>query len=255
MLKYASWNVNSLKVRLPQVLDWIKSAQIDVLGLQETKMTDDVFPKAAFEDLGYHVVFSGQKTYNGVAVVSRYPIHDVVVDVPDFLDPQRRVMAVTIEGIRMINLYVPNGAAVDSEKYAYKLNWLQKVSTWIQSEMACHRALLVMGDFNIAPQALDVHDESAWQGQVLVSPAERDAFKKLQKLGLHDAFRCLHPDEVAFSWWDYRAAGFRRDLGLRIDHVLLSEALFQRCVAAGIDKEPRRSERPSDHAPVFVLIK
>lgn len=254
MLKLASWNVNSLKVRLEQVLAWFESSQIDILALQEIKMTDDKFPAEAFLAKGLHVVFSGQPTYNGVAIISRQPIQDVVTDVPDYLDPQRRIMAATIGDIRVINLYVPNGAEVGSDKYGYKLTWLPKITAFIKQQLTQYARVAVVGDFNIAPDDRDVHDPQAWEGCVLVSPPERQAFTELLALGLHDSFRNFVQDEQVFSWWDYRAAGFRRNRGLRIDHILLSTALNKDCLASSIDKEPRRAERPSDHAPVWVEL-
>ncbi|MFI4918545.1 MAG: exodeoxyribonuclease III [Legionellales bacterium] len=254
MLKLASWNVNSLKVRLEQVLEWLESSQVDVLALQETKLTDENFPLTAFTDQGYHVVYSGQKTYNGVAVISRHPITEVVTDIPDLNDPQRRILAVTVAGMRLINLYVPNGADPTSDKYLYKLDWLQKVLAFIQQQLGLHSKVAVVGDFNIAPEDRDVHDPSEWVGCILVSPAERKAFADLLQLGLHDSFRNFPQEENDFSWWDYRAAGFRRNRGLRIDHVLLSKALNAVCQQSKIDKEPRKAERPSDHAPVWVEL-
>lgn len=254
MFKLASWNVNSLKVRLDQVLEWLESSQVDVLAMQETKLTDENFPASVFIDKGYHVVFSGQKTYNGVAIVSRHPISDIVMDIADLDDPQRRILAATINGIRLINLYVPNGSELTSDKYQYKLGWLQKVIGFIQHELSMHPKVAVVGDFNIAPEDRDVHDPVEWQGCVLVSPAEREAFATLLKLGLHDSFRNFEQEEKVFSWWDYRAAGFRRNRGLRIDHLLLSYELNKLCRQSKIDKEPRKVERPSDHAPVWVEL-
>lgn len=254
MLKLASWNVNSLKIRLDQVLEWFDSERVDVLAMQETKLLDENFPMNAFIENGYHVVFSGQKTYNGVAVISRYPLSDVLTDIPDFNDPQRRILVVTVAGIRLINLYVPNGSELTSDKYQYKLNWLQKVTAFIQQQMSIFPHLAVVGDFNIAPEDRDVHDPAEWAGSVLVSPAEREAFMQLLQLGLYDSFRNFIQDEQIFSWWDYRAAAFRRNRGLRIDHILLSKTLNALCRQSVIDKEPRKSERPSDHAPVWVEL-
>lgn len=254
MFKLASWNVNSLKVRLEQVLEWIESSQVDVLALQETKLLDENFPAAAFTDRGYHVVFSGQKTYNGVAIVSRYPLTEVITDIPGLEDPQRRILAATVAGIRLIDLYVPNGAELISDKYQYKLSWLEKITAFIQQQLLIYPKLAVVGDFNIAPEDRDVHDPAEWVGCVLVSPAERKAFVDILCLGLHDSFRNFEQEENIFSWWDYRAAGFRRNRGLRIDHVLLSDQLNILCRQSGIDKEPRKVERPSDHAPVWVEL-
>lgn len=254
MLKLASWNVNSLKIRLEHVLAWLESSGADVLALQETKCIDENFPAEAFTAQGWHVVFSGQKTYNGVAIISRYPITEVLMDIPSFLDPQRRVIMATINGLRLINLYVPNGAELTSEKYRYKLDWLEKISNFIKTQLALYPKLAVVGDFNIAPEDRDVHDPLAWEGCVLVSEPERQAFRNLLSLGLVDSFRNFLQEEKAFSWWDYRAAGFRRNLGLRIDHVLLSHELNALCRQAQIDKTPRIWERPSDHAPVWVEL-
>lgn len=254
MLKLASWNVNSLKVRLEQVLEWLDSSQVDLLALQETKLIDENFPAAAFVEKGYHIVFSGQKTYNGVAVISRQPITDVLKDVPEFIDPQRRVLACTVGGVRLINLYVPNGSTVNSDKYHYKLNWLERVTFFIEEQLKQHENVAVVGDFNIAPEDIDVHDPVEWVGNVLVSPAERDAFQTILKLGFHDSFRLFPQEQAVFSWWDYRAAGFRRNRGLRIDHILLNHSLHKLCKQSVIDKEPRKVERPSDHAPVWVEL-
>ena len=253
-MKLATWNVNSLNVRLPHVEQWCAQAQPDVLGIQETKMDDTKFPRAAIEALGYEVAFSGQKTYNGVAVLAKQPIHDVVTDVPGLDDPQRRILIATIGDIRVANLYVVNGQAVGSEKYAYKLDWLDKVTCFLESELRNDPRLIVMGDFNIAPDDRDVYDPVAWHEQILCSTPERDALKRLLDLGLTDSFR--HFDESAgkFSWWDYRQAGFRRDLGLRIDLVLASAPLLKRATAASIDREPRTWERPSDHTPALLEL-
>ena len=254
MFKLASWNVNSLKVRLDQVLEWLESSQVDVLAMQETKLLDENFPAAAFIDRGYHVVFSGQKTYNGVAIVSRHPLTEVITDIPGLEDPQRRILAATVAGIRLLNLYVPNGAELISDKYQYKLNWLEKVTVFIQQQLILYPQLAVVGDFNIAPEDRDVHDPAEWVGCVLVSPPERQAFINLLSLGLHDSFRNFEQEEKIFSWWDYRAAGFRRNRGLRIDHILLSDQLNVSCRQSRVDKEPRKVERPSDHAPVWVEV-
>ena len=255
MLKIASWNVNSINVRLDAVLDWFDTSDTDILALQETKVPDERFPEAVFLEQGYHIAFSGQKTYNGVAIISRMPVEDVVMDIPGYADPQRRVLAATIAGVRVINLYIPNGSAVGSDKYAYKLAWLEAVTVWIKAELMRYPNLVVLGDFNIAPEDKDVHDPAHWAGSVLVSPAERAAYQALLALGLEDSFRLFEQPDNTFSWWDYRAAGFRRNRGLRIDLVLLSEALKSACIQSEIDVEPRRQERPSDHTPVWVKIK
>lgn len=251
-LKLASWNVNSLKVRLLHVLDWITAEQPDVLGLQETKMTDDKFPVAAINEAGYHVVYAGQPTYNGVAVLSKLPATDVVTDIPGLEDPQRRVLAVTVGDLRFINLYVPNGSEVGSEKYAYKLGWLDKLHAWLTEEMARHENLVVVGDFNIAPADEDVHDPEEWRGRILFSEPEHQALAKLLGLGLQDTFRLFPQEANVYSWWDYRMNNFRRNRGLRIDLLLASKALADRCTGSHVDLEPRRLERPSDHAPVVA---
>jgi exodeoxyribonuclease III len=255
MFKIATWNVNSLKVRCSQVHEWIKDNQVDVLGIQETKLEDSAFPKAYFEEAGYHISFTGQKTYNGVAWISRYPIEDPINAFPDYADEQKRVLAVTIQDIRFINLYIPNGQALDSPKYTYKLEWLEHMQEFVQQQMNHYSKLVILGDFNIAPEDIDVYDPKQWFGEVLVSEPERLAFAKLQSKGLTDIVRHQHPkEEYLYSWWDYRAAAFRRGMGLRIDHILLTENLTKTCIATGIDKEPRKHERPSDHAPVWASI-
>lgn len=251
-MRIASWNVNSLKVRLPQVLAWLEHTQPDVLGLQETKLTDENFPVSAFTDAGWHVTFSGQKTYNGVALVSRRPATDVITELAGADDPARRLIAATVDGVRVYNLYVPNGKAVDSDKYVYKLDWLARLRDQLAAELGHHEDLVAVGDYNIAPTDADVHDPSAWAGSIHCSAPERDALGALEALGLRDTFRLFDQPESAFSWWDYRAAGFRRNLGLRIDLILASEPLAGRCTGSRIDVDPRRNERPSDHAPVLT---
>jgi exodeoxyribonuclease-3 len=248
----ASWNVNSLRVRLPQLVDWLAANPVDVIGLQETKLVDADFPQADIEALGYHVARSGQKTYNGVALLSRQPLTDVRTDFDDFEDVQRRLLAATSGGIRYVNIYVPNGQAVGTDKYEYKLRWLRSLRALLQRELAAHPRLVVMGDFNIAPEDRDVHDPVAWQGQVLCSEPERSALATLLALGLGDTFRLFEQPNGVYSWWDYRQGGFRRNNGLRIDLVLTSSALAACCTASRIDTEPRRAERPSDHAPVVA---
>ena len=253
-MKIASWNVNSLNVRLPHLQEWLKLRQPDVVGLQETKLEDHKFPDDALLELGYRSVFAGQKTYNGVALLSRHSASDVQIGIPDFADEQKRVIAASYGDLRVVNLYVVNGKAVGDEKYDYKLAWLEAVHGWLSEEIRRWPKLEVMGDFNIAPDDRDVHDPAAWEEKILCSTAERNALKRLLSLGLHDSFR-LHNEEAGqFSWWDYRAAGFRRNLGLRIDLALISEALKSTCSASVIDREPRSWERPSDHAPVWVDI-
>lgn len=253
-MKLATWNVNSLKVRLPQVLNWLEINQPDVLCLQETKLEDVNFPKAELNAAGYAVEFSGQKTYNGVALLSRQPVADVVTAIPNFDDVQKRVLAATVGGVRVICVYIPNGQSLDSDKYQYKLAWLDALQAWLKDEIARHPKLVLLGDYNIAPDDRDVHDPQAWEGQVLCSPPEREAFRDLLGLGLRDAFRLFEQPEKSFSWWDYRMNAFRRNMGLRIDHILLSTELAKNCKACGIDKSVRKLERPSDHAPVSVEI-
>jgi exodeoxyribonuclease-3 len=253
-VKIASWNVNSIRVRLPHVLEWLKEHQPDVLGLQELKMPTESVPVAEFEECGYHITAFGQKTYNGVALISRQEPEDISQGLPDFPDEQRRVIAATYGDVRVINLYVPNGESLESDKFVYKLAWLDALAVYIAKEQEQHPNLVVMGDFNIAPDDRDVHDPEVWQNRVLVSEQERDRLQGLLQGGLSDSFRLFDQPEGAFSWWDYRAAGFRRKRGLRIDLLLVSTALVDRCSASAVDPEPRKLERPSDHAPVFVLF-
>lgn len=252
--KAITWNVNSLKVRLPQVVEVLESEKPDVLALQETKMTDEVFPEGAFTDLGYHVAFSGQKTYNGVALLSRAPLQEVQVGIPGFEDAQKRAIAASTLGVRVVCLYVPNGQSVDSDKYQYKLQWMQAVQAWLQSELQKHPEVLVMGDFNVAPEDRDVHSPKRWEGEVLVSEAERQAFQGWLGLGLQDAFRLFEQPEKVFSWWNYGRLAFPRNWGLRIDHLLVSPALAGRCSGCHVLLKPRRHERPSDHAPVVGVF-
>ena len=253
-MKIATWNVNSLKVRLPQVLQWLADNPVEVLCLQETKTTDDKFPATEIEAAGFHVVYSGQKTYNGVAIISTLPITDVVKNNPNFIDEQQRLIAATIDGVRIICAYVPNGQSPDSDKYQYKLAWLDGLHEWLTEEMATHPQLAIVGDYNIAPADRDVHDPAAWVGQILVSEPERAAFQRLIDLGLSDAFRLFEQADKLFSWWDYRQMAFRRNMGMRIDHVLLSPPLAARCTACVIDKLPRKLEQPSDHTPVVATL-
>ncbi|MDD4881121.1 MAG: exodeoxyribonuclease III, partial [Gallionellaceae bacterium] len=228
-MKIATWNVNSLKVRLPHLLDWLATESPDVVCLQETKTTDEVFPVAELEQAGYKSVFSGQKTYNGVAILSRTEATDVVMGIPGFADEQKRVLAATVDGTRVICLYIPNGQSVDSDKYQYKLAWLYALQGWLKAELAAHPRLVVLGDFNIAPEDRDCHDPVAWAGQVLCSDPEREHFRDLLGQGLKDAFRLFDQDDKAYSWWDYRQGGFRRNLGLRIDIILVTEELAAAC--------------------------
>ena len=292
-MKLATWNVNSLKVRLPHVLDWLAANPIDVLCLQETKQQDSDFPQAELQAAGYHSVFSGQKTYNGVAILSRAPASDVQMGIPNFEDEQKRVIAATFHSdpiakvkqggdeqttqtvqlarpgvseeanavspmqsdrIRVVCVYVPNGQAVDSDKYYYKLGWLNALRNWLKEELTRYPNLVVLGDYNIAPEDRDVHDPVLWQGNVLVSEAERIHFQNLIKLGLHDSFRLFEQAEKSFTWWDYRMMAFRRNHGVRIDHILISEPLVAQCKSCVIDKTPRKLERPSDHTPVVVEL-
>jgi exodeoxyribonuclease-3 len=254
-MKIATWNVNSLNVRLPHLEAWLAQSSPDVVALQETKLEDSRFPDAAIAALGYRSVFAGQKTYNGVAILARGAIADVQVGIPGFDDEQKRVLAATVGGIRIVDLYVVNGQSVGSEKYAYKLRWLDALHDWLAADLRVHPRMVVLGDFNIAPDARDVHDPEVWhEGHILTSGAEREALRRLYALGLHDAYRLHHDAGGTFSWWDYRQGGFRRDLGLRIDLTLVSEALRPQCVAAGIDREPRTWERPSDHVPAWLQL-
>jgi len=252
VLKVASWNVNSLNVRLPHVLAWCDVARPDILALQETKLTDDRFPVEALLEAGYHSVYSGQKTYNGVAILSREPAMDSVTDIDGLDDPQRRILAATVGDVRIINLYVVNGSEVGSEKYVYKLHWLEQVNRFIAQETQKFDKLIVLGDFNIAPEDRDVHDPEAWHERILCSTPERQALQTMLDFGLSDTFRLFEQEERTWSWWDYRMAAFRRNMGLRIDLVLASESLAKNCNASYIDKEPRRQERPSDHAPAVA---
>ena len=253
-MRIAAWNVNSLKVRLPQLLDWLADRQPDVVCLQETKVEDANFPHTEIEAAGYRVAFSGQKTYNGVALLARSEPGEVVCSNPHFADPQKRLLAATVGGVRVVCAYFPNGQAVGSDAYAYKLAWIAALDTWIAEQLASYPELVLAGDFNIAPEDRDVHDPAAWAGQILCSPAERAGFQGLLAHGLRDSFRLFEQADKSYSWWDYRMLGFQKNRGLRIDHVLLSAALAERCTAAGIDREMRKRERPSDHAPVFADI-
>ena len=251
-MKIATWNVNSLKVRLPHVLEWLASARPDVLVLQEIKQATEAFDTDSFAAAGYKAVASGQKTYNGVAVISRSDPTDIVTDFPGFDDPQRRILAATIDGVRVVNLYIPNGSSVGSEKYDYKLGWLAALKDFLVDELKAHEKLVVLGDFNIAPDDRDVHDPEKWGDDILCSPPERAALQSLFNLGLSDVFRQFEQPEKTFSWWDYRAAGFRRNAGLRIDLILATRALADACEASYVDREPRTWERPSDHTPVIA---
>ncbi|MBC2730334.1 exodeoxyribonuclease III [Thiobacillus sp.] len=253
-MKIAAWNVNSLKVRLPQLLDFLTTRQPDAVCLQETKLTDDAFPVADLAAAGYRVVFSGQKTYNGVAILSRTEPVDVQAGIPGFDDEQKRVIAATVEGVRLVCVYCPNGQSLDSDKYPYKLAWFDALAAWLKDELTRHPRLAVLGDYNVAPEDRDVHDPEAWKDCVLVSEPERARFRALLELGLKDSYRLFEQPEKSFSWWDYRMMGFRRNHGLRIDHILLSAPLAAACVSSTIDRDMRKLERPSDHAPVVAEI-
>ena len=253
-MKLATWNVNSLNVRLPNVLDWLRDNPIDVLCLQETKQEDNKFPYDDLKAAGYNAIHSGQKTYNGVAILSKHAMCDIEHGIANFDDEQKRVISATINGVRVVCVYIVNGQAVDSEKYEYKMRWLKALNSWLAGELKKYPNLVLLGDYNIAPKDRDCHDPAAWVGQVLVSPPEREAFQKLIALGLHDSFRLFEQPEKSFSWWDYRMMGFRRNFGMRIDHILVSDALKAKCTAAYIDKNPRKLERPSDHTPVVLEL-
>jgi len=253
-LKLATWNVNSLSVRLPQLLDWLAANPVDAIVLQETKLTDAKFPHAELAAAGYRSLCFGQKTYNGVALLSRDEATEPVRNIPGFDDEQARVIAATVRGVRVIGAYIPNGQAPDSDKFVYKLRWLDALRAWVQDELGRHPALVLMGDYNIAPEDRDVHDPVAWFGQIHCTPEERAHFQQLLALGLCDAFRLFEQPPKSWSWWDYRNLAFRRNQGLRIDHILVSEALKPRVAACSIDKLPRKNERPSDHAPVVLEL-
>jgi exodeoxyribonuclease III len=253
-LKLATWNVNSLAVRLPQLLTWLAAEQPDAVVLQETKLTDDKFPQAELAEAGWHSSWHGQKTYNGVALLSREPADAVVKNIPGFDDAQARVIAGSMAGLRVVGAYMPNGQAPGTDKFAYKMRWLEALRGWLQVELATYPRLVLMGDYNIAPEDRDVHDPVAWAGQILCTDEERAHFRALLGLGLIDAFRLFEQPPKSWSWWDYRNLAFRKNQGLRIDHILVSEALRASTTACRIDKLPRKNERPSDHAPVLVEI-
>ncbi|NYT45927.1 exodeoxyribonuclease III [Alcaligenaceae bacterium] len=257
-MKLATWNINSLKVRLPQVLDWLQAHPVDALCLQELKLPDDKFPLDAFTEIGYTAQWAGQKTYNGVAIVARKECLEVQRNIPGFDDHQQRIIASTLASsigdIRVISAYCPNGQAVGSDKYEYKLRWYAALRDWLEGELQRYPRLAILGDYNVAPKDEDVHDPAKWVGDVLVSEPERAAFNSVLDLGLTDAFRQFEQPEKSFSWWDYRRMAFRRNAGLRIDHVLLSDALRDYCVSCVIDKTPRANEQPSDHTPVVATL-
>ena len=253
-MQLGTWNVNSLAVRLPQVLAWLAVNPVDILVLQETKLTDDKFPHAEFEAAGYRAQWYGQKTYNGVALLSRADATDIVKNIPGHDDPQARVITGTVGDVRVVGGYMPNGQAPGTDKFEYKMQWYRALRDWLREEIALHPRLVLMGDFNIAPEDRDVHDPELWRGQILCTDEERGQFRNLIGLGLHDAFRLFEQPEKCWSWWDYRNLAFRRNQGLRIDHILVSDALRPRVTACHIDKLPRKNERPSDHAPVVVVV-
>jgi len=254
-VRVATWNVNSLNVRLPQVLAWLEAQRPDVLALQETKLEDARFPVAEFGALGYEAAFAGQKTYNGVAVLTRAPVRDVLVGIPGFIDEQKRALTVTVDDVRVVCLYVPNGQEVGSDKYRYKLAWLAAARAWLRAEVRSHERLVVVGDLNVAPEDRDVHAPKRWEGKVLVSEPEREAFRALLSVGLHDAFRLFDQPPRVFTWWPYGSLGFPRNWGMRIDHVLVSDALARECAACTVDFAPRANERPSDHAPLVAVLR
>jgi exodeoxyribonuclease-3 len=253
-VRIATWNVNSLRVRMEHLGRWLGEHAVDAIALQELKLPDEQFPRAEFEAMGLQSACYGQKTYNGVAIVARRPLADVMTGIPGDADPQRRVISASLGSIRLVNVYVPNGQAVGSEKYAYKLAWLERLRAWLATQLVQHEHLLVAGDFNIAPEDRDVHDPAAWEGSVHVSEPEREALARISALGLVDVFRRFAQPNNAWSWWDYRMNAFRRDRGLRIDLMLACESLAARCTACSIDRTPRTWERPSDHAPVTATF-
>lgn len=257
-MKLATWNINSLNVRLPQVIAYLEANPVDALCLQELKLPDDKFPVAALEEIGYRAVFTGQKTYNGVAILTRDPVRDVTKNIDGFDDTQQRVIAATLDTpageLRVVSAYCPNGQSVGSDKYEYKLKWFAAFRDALQKELARYPRLAVLGDYNVAPEDRDVHDPAKWEGSVLVSEPERAAFRSLLDIGLHDAFRLFEQPPKSFSWWDYRQLAFRRNAGLRIDHILLSDPLKAVCSACVIDREIRKNPQPSDHAPVVATL-
>jgi exodeoxyribonuclease-3 len=253
-MKITSWNVNSLKVRLPQVLEFLAQHKPDALCLQELKLEDVNFPSGEINRAGYQAVFSGQKTYNGVAILSPTLPSDVSLGILDYDDPQKRVIGATVNGVRIVCVYIPNGESVESEKYKYKLDWLMRLVAWLKQELVKYPKLALLGDYNIAPEDRDVHDPKFWTGKVLFSEPEKAAFREMVALGLTDSFRLFEQPEKSYSWWDYRMNGFKRNLGLRIDHILLSPELAKGCKSCSIDRDFRAKERPSDHAPVIAEL-
>jgi exodeoxyribonuclease-3 len=255
-VKLVTWNVNSLNVRLPRLVNWLAANAPDVVCLQETKLEDVKFPHDALRDAGYDAHFAGQKTYNGVALLVRngVAVTDIARGIPGYADTQARVIAGTIAGVRVISVYVPNGQSVDSEKYVYKLAWCEAARGYFAATLAAHADVAVAGDFNVAPDDRDVHDPAQWEGQVLVSEPERAAFRGFLDAGLLDSFRLFDQPPGIFSWWDYRMLGFPKNRGLRIDHILLSKTLAARCTASRIDRNERKGEKPSDHAPAIAEL-
>lgn len=249
-----SWNVNSLNVRLPQVLEYLNQYQPDVIALQETKCVDEKFPEQLLQEQGYHTIYTGQKTFNGVAILSRHPLKKEQSQLPNFADEQKRFMTSTINGIHIVNVYVPNGQSIDSDKYHYKLEWLRQLQLYCQQALVQYPYVIVLGDFNIAPEDRDVHEPKAWKGQVMVSEVERAAFSQLLSLGFLDAYRLFHDEADHYTWWDYRQGAFRRNHGLRIDHILISHSLKSYCTQSEIDISWRKLERPSDHVPISLQI-
>ena len=257
-MKIATWNVNSLNVRLQHVISWLIENQPDILCLQETKQVNEKFEHDAFSAIGYHSYHNGQKTYNGVAIISKKELNNINFNLPNFEDPQKRIISGILtnnnESVYIVSAYIPNGQAVDSDKFIYKMNWLNKFSEWVEKLTKKYDEIILTGDFNIAPEDNDCHDPDAWIGQNLVSPSEREAFKNILKIGFHDSYRKINPDLKEYSWWDYRMAGFRRNLGMRIDHILVSTKMVPNITHSYIDKKPRKLERPSDHTPVVTEI-
>ena len=253
-MKLASWNVNSLNIRLPRLIDWLAANQPDIVGLQETKVEDARFPALEIAATGYEAIFYGQRTYNGVAILSKQPASEIRPDMPEFPDDHKRVVAATVDGIRFVCFYVPNGQAVGSDKYQYKLRWLEAATACLRHELERFPRLAVVGDMNIAPEDRDVHDPDLWRNQVMCSEPERAAFRHWLALGFKDAFRLFEQPQKTFSWWDYRMLAFPKNRGLRIDHILLSPELARSCVACRIDREMRKGEKPSDHAPVVAEL-
>ena len=257
-MKIATWNVNSLNVRLPHVISWLTENQPDILCLQETKQVNEKFEHDAFSAIGYHSYHNGQKTYNGVAIISKKELNNINFNLPNFEDPQKRIISGILtnnnESVYIVSAYIPNGQAIDSDKFIYKMNWLNKFSEWVEKLTKKYDEIILTGDFNIAPEDNDCHDPDAWIGQNLVSPGEREAFKNILKIGFHDSYRKINPDLKEYSWWDYRMAGFRRNLGMRIDHILVTTKMVPNITHSYIDKKPRKLERPSDHTPVVTEI-